>query len=167
MIACTILCMYILPFFFTLQVHIILGLGDITNAPEFDQQGVMSCVAASPNDPIFINHHAKIDFILEEWLEENKGSLSYPQAGNIREGHRGTDNIVPFIPLFTHEDMFKTADNFGYKYSATDDETSDQPATGSTGSTRGKSGGGTSLGVSTTLVGLTPAVTVALLMLGF
>ena len=159
MIACMIVCMYNTSHYFALQVHIILGLGDIKNAPEFDQQGVMSCVAASPNDPIFINHHAKIDFILEEWLEENKGSLSYPQAGNIREGHRGTDYIVPFIPLFTHEDMFKTADNFGYKYSA--DETSDQPATG------GKSGGGTSLGVSTTLVGLTPAVTVALLMLGF
>ena len=100
-----------------LQVHIILGLGDIKNAPaDFKDQGVMSCVAASPNDPVFINHHGKIDFVLEEWLVQNKDNLVYPQDDRIRHGHRGSDYIVPFIPLYTHEDMFKTADNFGYEY---------------------------------------------------
>ena len=29
-------------------------------------------------------------------------------------GHRRNDYIVPLIPLFTHEMMFKTANNFGY-----------------------------------------------------
>ena len=144
-------------------MHIILGLGDIKHAPKnFEEQGVMSCVAASPNDPIFINHHAKIDFILEEWLEKNKGMLSYPQTDDIREGHRRNDYIVPIIPLFTHEDMFKTADNFGYKYSATEDETSDEPTTGSMTTSKG-----TSQGVShTTLIALIPTVMVALLVLG-
>jgi tyrosinase len=100
-----------------LQVHIILGLGDIKNAPtSFSDQGVMSCIVASPNDPIFINHHGKIDFMLEEWLMQNKDNLVYPQDNRIRQGHRGNDYIVPFIPLYTHEDMFKPADNFGYEY---------------------------------------------------
>jgi hypothetical protein len=97
-------------------VHILLGVGDVKDPPPFELQGVMSCVAASPNDPVFINHHGKIDFILEEWLVQNKDDLSYPQDDRIRHGHRGSDYIVPFIPLYTHEDMFKTADNFGYEY---------------------------------------------------
>ena len=143
-------------------MHIILGLGNFKYDPNFEEQGVMSCVAASPNDPIFINHHAKIDFILEEWLEKNKGMLSYPQTDDTREGHRRNDYIVPIIPLFTHEDMFKTADNFGYKYSATEDETSDEPATGSMTMSKG-----TSQGVSrTTLTALIPTVMVALFVLG-
>ena len=96
-----------------------MGLGDLVKSeiPDFDEQGVMSCVAASPNDPIFINHHANIDCILEKWLQENKDT-PYPSSSAIRKGHRGTDYIVPFIPLYTHEDMFKTADNFGYRCSA-------------------------------------------------
>ena len=102
----------------TVQVHIILGLGSIKYAPPFEEQGVMSCVAASPNDPIFINHHANIDCILEQWLQKNKDSLSYPSSDEIREGHRGDDYIVPFIPVYMHKDMFKTADNFGYRCSA-------------------------------------------------
>ena len=101
-----------------LQVHIILGLGDIETAPNFTKQGVMSCVAASPNDPVFINHHANIDCILEKWLQKNKDNLKYPSSDDSREGHNGTDYIVPFIPVYTHNDMFKTADNFGYECSA-------------------------------------------------
>ena len=90
-------------------------MGDVKDAPPFEYQGAMSCVAASPNDPIFINHHAQIDCILEQWLWENPNT--YPQCYKIREGHRETDYIVPFIPLYTHKDMFKTADNFGYECS--------------------------------------------------
>ena len=103
-----------------LQVHIILGLGDLKTGPElpFAKQGVMSCVAASPNDPIFINHHANVDCILEKWLQKNKDNLNYPSSDDVREGHRGTDHIMPFIPVYTHMDMFKTADNFGYECSA-------------------------------------------------
>lgn len=81
----------------------------------------MGDVAASPNDPIFINHHARIDCILEEWLQEHKGELDYPISDEIHDGHRANDYIVPFIPLYNHSQMFKTADNFGYRCAGVSD----------------------------------------------
>ena len=83
------------------------------------RSGVMADVAASANDPIFINHHTMIDCIFEEWLKRNLptdlGDTEnvYTTAGNMR-GHRFNDYIVPFFPLYRHQDMFKTSDNFGY-----------------------------------------------------
>ena len=77
----------------------------------------MGDVAASANDPIFINHHTMVDCILEEWLQQNNRTATYPNPtdpGTINRGHHRDDYIVPFIPLFTHEMMFKTAENFGY-----------------------------------------------------
>ena len=78
-----------------------------------DMKGVMADVAASPNDPLFINHHTMVDCILEGWLQRNPNA-QYPQADDIPRGHQKDDYIVPFFPLFKHSDMFKTADNFGY-----------------------------------------------------
>ena len=95
------------------QVHNILGIGDFTTNLPFDRIGVMGDVASSPNDPIFLNHHAMVDCILEEWLQQNP-EATYPESDLIRNGHRGDDYIVPFIPLYTHSQMFKTADNLGY-----------------------------------------------------
>ena len=76
----------------------------------------MADVAASPNDPIFVNHHVTVDCILEEWLQRNKDDLDYPTSENIREGygHRADEYITPIIPLYMQKEMFKTADNFGY-----------------------------------------------------
>ena len=71
----------------------------------------MGDVAASPNDPIFFFHHTTIDCLLEAWLKENPNN-KYPDSNVL--GHRRDDYIVPFIPLYTHEDMFKTAENLGY-----------------------------------------------------
>ena len=79
----------------------------------------MADVTASPNDPLFLNHHAMVDCILEEWLKRNLPTdLSdienvYTTAGN-NTGHRFTDYLVPFFPLYRNQDMFKTSDNFGY-----------------------------------------------------
>ena len=75
----------------------------------------MSDVAASPNDPVFINHHTMIDCLFEQWLQKypNKAYVG-PVHEEIFAGHSSKDCIVPFIPLFTHQEMFKTADNFGY-----------------------------------------------------
>jgi len=96
------------------QIHIILGIGHFkTNLP-FRKKGVMADVAASPNDPIFINHHTMVDCILEAWLQQDEGRSSYPESDQIHVGHRANDYIVPFMPLYTHDQMFKTADNFGY-----------------------------------------------------
>ena len=100
-----------------MQGHIILGLGDLKAGPHipFEHVGVMSCVAASPNDPAFVSHHAMVDCVLEEWLQRNKDrDLSYPESDQIREGHRADNYLVPLMPLYTNRDMFKTSDNFGY-----------------------------------------------------
>ena len=74
----------------------------------------MANVAASANDPIFLNHHAMVDCIFETWLQKNP-SATYPTATKIPQGHRKQDYIVPFFPLYKHEDMFSTADKFGYR----------------------------------------------------
>ena len=74
----------------------------------------MADVAASANDPIFLNHHAMVDCIFETWLQKNP-SAQYPISDEIPKGHRYDDYIVPFFPLYKHSDMFTTANNFGYQ----------------------------------------------------
>ena len=74
----------------------------------------MADIAASANDPIFLNHHAMVDCIFETWLQNNP-SAQYPQNDKIPQGHRQQDYIVPFFPLHTHQEMFSTADTFGYQ----------------------------------------------------
>ena len=78
------------------------------------QLGVMADVPAAANDPIFINHHAMIDCIFEEWLQRNPNGL-YSDDDSIASGHRKGDYIVPFFPLYQHQAMFATANNFGYQ----------------------------------------------------
>jgi hypothetical protein len=95
------------------QVHLILGLGHFQSGVNPNREGVMGDVAASPNDPVFINHHTMIDCILEKWLLRNR-SATYPNSNEITKGHRANDYIVPFFPLKKHRDVFMTADNFGY-----------------------------------------------------
>ena len=74
----------------------------------------MADVAASANDPIFLSHHAMVDCILEIWLQKNP-TTKYPIDDKIPKGHRQQDYIVPFFPLYTHGDLFSTADKFGYQ----------------------------------------------------
>ena len=77
----------------------------------------MADVAASANDPIFLNHHAMVDCTFETWLQKNPHA-EYPTAAEIPQGHRKQDYIVPFFPLYKHEDMFRTAEHFGYHCSS-------------------------------------------------
>ena len=99
-----------------MQIHIILGLGyfgsEAFNNPSIS--GVMADVAASANDPIFLNHHAMVDCIFETWLQKNPNA-NYPTDDTIKPGHKYDDYIVPFFPLYKHSDMFTTADKFGYQ----------------------------------------------------
>ena len=99
-----------------MQVHITLGMRRFDNGFESYEKGVMGDVAASANDPIFINHHTMVDCILEEWLQaqQNNRNIDYPANQTIRKGHRRNDYIVPFIPLYMHNMMFKRAEDFGY-----------------------------------------------------
>ena len=78
-----------------------------------NQTGVMSDVAASPNDPLFIVHHTMIDCVFEEWLRRHP-SAEYPSATDVPQGHLRYGYIVPFFPLYVHNDMFKRAEIFGY-----------------------------------------------------
>ncbi len=100
-----------------MQVHIIVGIGDFKLAGTLasNMKGVMADVAASPNDPVFINHHGMIDYILEMWLNSNRSRV-YPDIPSERKGHQRDSFIVPFFPLFKHSDVFKEAADLGYSY---------------------------------------------------
>ena len=77
----------------------------------------MGNVAASPNDPVFINHHTMIDSIFEQWLQQYpNGVYGGPKNDSKFAGHSASDCIVPFIPVYRHMDMFQEAENFGYAY---------------------------------------------------
>ena len=113
------------------QVHIILGIGNFSNVDLIKSgtlnDGTMGDVAASPNDPVFINHHTMVDSIFEQWLQQNpNGVYGGPKNDPKFAGHSANDCIVPFIPVYTHMDMFKPAENFGYVY----DFISSSPTTG-------------------------------------
>lgn len=92
-----------------MQVHIIVGTAQFDSGIPSNMTGMMADVAASPSDPMFINHHVMVDCILKEWFQRNRDA-EYPQEVSL-QGHRKDDYIVPF---FTNGDIFKTADNFGY-----------------------------------------------------
>ena len=87
----------------------------------------MGDVAASANDPIFINHHTMVDCILEKWLQRNVRNVNYPNQGTIKRGHRREDYIVPFIPLYTHNMMYSLANDFGYSCNIPDSPSTTQP----------------------------------------
>ena len=105
-----------------------MGIAFFGNGLEDNKKGVMGDVAAASSDPIFINHHAMIDCILEEWLQRNTNP-QYPRAQNlIHQGHAADDYMVPFFPLVRHSEIFMTADNFGYTCRLPRVDTSNQPS---------------------------------------
>ena len=117
-----------------------------------EEKGVMANVAASANDPIFLSHHAMVDCIFEEWLQQKKrttGSLAnmYPTdvGSDQPKHHRPDEYIVLFFPLATHRYFFDTADKFGYECSL-------DPA--NPVGPRPNSGGGTTSGGADVLVPL-------------
>ena len=81
------------------------------------KEGTMANVAASPNDPVFFNHHTMVDSIFEQWLQQHpNGEYGGPNNDVKFAGHSDNDCIVPFIPVYTHMDMFKWAEYYGYSY---------------------------------------------------
>ena len=130
-----------------MQVHIILGVPGPLRASETCEvpsdtgpcatlspdEGAMADVRASPNDPMFINHHAMIDLIFEMWLQKYPSATYGGPTNNSKfPGHAAGDCAVPFMPVFTHSEAFKTADNFGYSYEPLEDDTTTTPTTDST-----------------------------------
>ena len=78
----------------------------------------MGSIPLAANDPVFINHHTMIDCLFEQWLmnHTNRENM-YPASLDAKfAGHAANDCIVPFIPLYTHEEVFlKSADDYGYR----------------------------------------------------
>ncbi|XP_065896090.1 tyrosinase-like [Dysidea avara] len=73
-------------------------------------------VSSSPNDPLFILHHAMVDCMFDKWLELHPDA-EYPNDIPMTvttTGHQPDDFMVPFFPLSTNADMFTRSSNFGY-----------------------------------------------------
>ena len=77
--------------------------------------GQMFDMGASPNDPVFIVHHAMVDCVFDEWLRRYPDE-EYPDVPLTisTQGHQAQSYMVPIFPLYTNADMFKPANNFGY-----------------------------------------------------
>ena len=60
-----------------------------------------------------------IDCVFEEWLKRHPDG-KYPSSPDVPQGHLRDGFMVPFFPLFTNNDMFKSAENFGYSCSLSD-----------------------------------------------
>ena len=87
-----------------MQVHNML-IGTFTNVP----------IAA--NDPLFMSHHAFVDYILEMWIRRFHGEYQ-PPAGNISaaKGHNHDDVIVPFLPIVRVHEMLVESTELGWTY---------------------------------------------------
>ena len=104
-----------------MQIHVIGGTGDIASAALLhpNQTGSILEVTSSPNDPLFILHHTMVDCVFEEWLKRHPDG-EYPDSPDVPQGHLRDGYMVPYFPLFTNNDMFKRAENFGYSCSLSD-----------------------------------------------
>ena len=104
------------------------GQGDFTTNLAPNEKGTIEDIAASPNDPLFILHHTMVDCVFEEWLRRHPDA-KYPDASDVPQGHLRDGYMVPFFPLYTNNDMFKGAENFGYSCRLSDLQDSHATAT--------------------------------------
>ncbi|XP_077448792.1 tyrosinase-like [Stigmatopora argus] len=79
--------------------------------------GSMSSVQGSANDPIFLLHHSFVDSLYEEWLRRHRPEPSKYPTSNAPIGHNGEYHMVPFLPLHTNREYFRTSKDLGYEYS--------------------------------------------------
>ena len=79
-------------------------------------------VPAVTNDPIFLLQHAFVDLIYEKWLRKFNKDADVLSAYNAPIGHNRDDVIVPLLPVYTHQQMFKKSFEFGYDYQDVDDK---------------------------------------------
>ena len=54
-----------------------------------------------------------VDCILEEYLAAHPDT-QYPDAPEVRDGHRMNDYSRAFFPLYTNRELFQPARAFGY-----------------------------------------------------
>ena len=83
--------------------------------------GDMGDVPSAANDPIFYLHHSFIDLIFEKWLKTYKQNATILSPYDAPFGHNKGDVIIPMFPVYTHEQMFKRSQEFGYSYEGIDE----------------------------------------------
>ena len=110
---------------------------NLHNAVHLYIGGHMRPLGTASNDPIFFLHHGNIDRILESWLSQPQfaGNQLPPFFQPIKDtvkhpGFSEDSYLIPMFPLKTNADMYKTADEFGYRYD-------DLPSTAPNGVTYG------------------------------
>ena len=79
--------------------------------------GVLSIVPLAANDPIFVNHHSMVDYLLEVWIRRYHGDYQPPPGSSrAHKGHNYNDSLVPFLPLYTTSYFLQESTQFGYTY---------------------------------------------------
>ncbi|XP_067882668.1 tyrosinase-like [Heterodontus francisci] len=76
--------------------------------------GTLNNIFEASNDPLFPCIHVYVDKIFESWLRDHE-DVQYP-TGDVPLGHRATEKMVPFLPLFENQDLLKPCRTFGYDY---------------------------------------------------
>ena len=99
-----------------MQVHIIIGVGSLTDLENGGRFGTLADFGGTANDPTFISLHCMVDYIFEEWLQRQDNPSYQGPSSSLFAGHAAEDCAMGFIPIYTAPDVFKTADHFGYYY---------------------------------------------------
>ena len=79
--------------------------------------GTLTNVPIASNDPLFIVHHAFVDYILEMWIRRHHGDFKPPPNDiSAAKGHNFNDVIVPFLPLARVHEMLVESSVLGWTY---------------------------------------------------
>ena len=79
--------------------------------------GTFTNVPIAANDPLFMSHHAFVDYILEMWIRRFHGEYQPPAGNNsAAKGHNHDDVIVPFLPIFRVHEMLIESTELGWTY---------------------------------------------------
>ena len=74
-------------------------------------------VSVAANDPLFMSHHAFVDYILEMWIRCFHGEYQPPAGNNsAAKGHNHDDIIVPFLPIVQVHEMLVESTELGWTY---------------------------------------------------
>lgn len=84
-------------------------------------KGTITDVPTASNDPLFILHHAFVDYILEMWIRRYHGDFKPPPGSqSAAKGHNYNDLIVPFLPLVQANEMLVESTELGWTYESLD-----------------------------------------------
>ena len=90
--------------------------------------GTFTKVPIAANDPLFMSHHAFVDYILEMWIRRYHGEYQPPAGNNsAAKGHNYDDVIVPFLPIVRVHEMLVESTELGWTYESLDGLDLDQP----------------------------------------